>query len=139
MARFDVDPRTNELVGEVISAAIEAHTELGGPGLLEEIYEDALCVEFELRSIPFERQKRLPVVYKGRRLMRHYVLDLLVGGVLVVELKATEHDNEIYRSQCNTHLVLTNLHLGLVINFGQAKVKDGLHRVINRAYRPPSH
>ena len=136
--RIPVDDATNEHSHQVIGAAIEVHRELGGPGLLEEVYEEALCVEFELRDIPFERQKRLAVRYKGLALMKHYVLDLLVGGVLVVELKATEHDHVVYRAQCNTQLVLTNLHLGLVVNFGLPSVRDGLHRVINRSYRPPT-
>ena len=132
-----IDAATERFSHEVIGCAIEVHRELGGPGLLEEVYEQALAVEFGLRGVPFERQKRLPVVYKGEPLGKTYVLDLLVGGCLVVECKATVEDHPVFRSQCLTQLHLTNLQLGLVVNFGQRTVKQGVHRVVNPRYRPP--
>ena len=134
---IEVDQATNRLAYDVIGAAIEVQTELGGPGLLEEIHEEALCIELGLRGIPFERQRRLPVYYKGRETRKYYVLDLLVGGVLLVELKATAEDHQVYQAQCRTQLVLTNLHLGLVINFGQRSIKQGVHRVFNEKFRGP--
>ena len=135
-ARVEVDPETNKFAHAVIGAAIEVHTELGGPGLLEEIDELALCRELHLRDIPHQRQHAVPVFHKGHPLGKRYVVDLLVGGRLIVELKATEEDHVVYRAQCRTQLVLTNLHLGLVINFGQRSIKQGTHRVINSKYRP---
>ena len=116
--RLPVDDATNALVEQVIGAAIEVHRELGGPGLLEEIYEEAFARELELRAIRYERQCPVPVVYKGHRLIKRYVLDLLIERRLIVELKATIEDNPIFRSQCLTQLRITNFHLGLVINFG---------------------
>ena len=121
----------NELSHEIIGAAIEVHRELGGPGLLENCYEEALCCELELRGIHVQRQIELPVVYKGRTLAKRYRLDLLVEDLVIVECKATEEDHPIHRAQCLTHLRLTEKRLGLVINFGQQYLKDGVHRVVN--------
>ena len=120
----------NDLTHAVIGAAIEVHR-VFGPGLLEEAYEEALCVELSIRGIPFQRQVRVPLRYKGRQLKKDYVLDLLVDRRLVVECKATFEDHPIYRSQCLTQLKITDLRLGLVINFGQRTLKSGIHRVAN--------
>ena len=121
----------NELSHDVIGAAIEVHTELGGPGLLEDIYEEALCHELSLRGIQVERQVGIPVLYKGKELDKRLVLDILVGNKLIVEVKAVEKYNAVFESQLLTYLRLTNRKLGLVINFGESKVKDGVHRVVN--------
>ena len=121
----------NELSHDVIGAAIEVHTELGGPGLLEDIYEEALCHELSLRGIQVERQVGIPVVYKGKELDKRLVLDILVGNKLIVEVKAVEKYNAVFEAQLLTYLRLTNRKLGLVINFGESKVKDGVHRVVN--------
>ncbi len=121
----------NELSHLIIGAAIEVHRELGGPGLLEEIYEEALCCELEMKGLEVQRQVSVPVVYKGRELSKLYRLDLLVSGLVVVECKATEKDNSLFRAQCLTQLRLTGLKLGLVINFGNRFLKDGVHRVVN--------
>ena len=121
----------NELSHDVIGAAIEVHTELGVPGLLEDIYEEALCHELSLRGIQVERQVGIPVVYKGKELDKRLVLDILVGNKLIVEVKAVEKYNAVFESQLLTYLRLTNRKLGLVINFGESKVKDGVHRVVN--------
>lgn len=109
----------NELSYEIIGAAIEVHRELGGPGLLEDVYEEALCYELTFRGMEVERQIPVPVIYKGKQLKKHYVLDLLVGGKVVVENKATEQYNKIFEAQLLTHLRLTGKKLGLVINFGE--------------------
>ncbi len=121
----------NELSHLIIGASIEVHRELGGPGLLEEIYEEALCCELEMKGLEVQRQVSVPVVYKGRKLEKLYRLDLLVDGLVIVECKATEEDNALYRAQCLTQLRLTGLKLGLVINFGNKFLKDGVHRVVN--------
>ncbi len=121
----------NELSHLIIGAAIEVHRELGGPGLLEELYEEALCCELEMRHVEVQRQVPIPVIYKGRTLSKSYRRDLLVGGLVIVECKATEEDNVLYRAQCLTQLRLTELKLGLVINFGNRFLKDGVHRVVN--------
>ena len=121
----------NELSHEIIGAAIEVHKELGGPGLLESIYEEALCAELDLRHIPSQRQIEVPVFYKGRSLEKRFRLDLLVAELVIVEAKAVEEFNAVYLAQCLTQLRVTGKKLGLVINFGEKYVKDGIHRVVN--------
>lgn len=121
----------NLLSQAIVDAAIEAHRTLGGPGLLESIYRDALALEIQSRGVVVEREKPVPVKYKGQVLNTPLRLDLLVGGLVVVECKATIDYNPIFESQVLTYLRLTGLKLGLVINFGQRLVKHGIHRVVN--------
>jgi GxxExxY protein len=121
----------NALSRTIIGAAIEVHKELGRPGLLEDMYEEALCAELKLRGISADRQIEVPVFYKRRRLNKNYRLDLLVENLVIVEVKSTEQHNAVLESQCLTHLRLTQKQLGLVINFGQRFLKDGIHRVVN--------
>lgn len=121
----------NKLSNVVIGAAIEVHRELGGPGLLEDIYEEALCYELSLQGIEVKRQVGVPVVYKGKQLRKRLVLDILAGEKLIVEVKAVDKYNTIFETQLLTYLRLSNRKLGLVINFGEPLVKDGVHRVVN--------
>ena len=121
----------NEVAAIVVDAAIEVHRTLGGPGLLESVYEEALVFELEDRGLQVERQKEVRITYKGKRLANVLRVDLLVGGKLVVECKATVQDNAIYDAQALTYLRLLDLRLALVINFGQRLVKDGISRVVN--------
>ncbi len=121
----------NELSGEIIRAAIEVHTELGGPGLLEDVYEEALCHELQLRGLEVQRQVPVQIEYKGKLLSKRLKLDLLVNGEIIVEVKSVESYNDIYQAQLLTYLRLTKKKLGLVINFGEKLVKDGVHRVAN--------
>ena len=121
----------SELSGQIIGAAIEVHRVLGGPGLLESIYEAALCHEFSLKKLNFQRQLPVPVRYKGVVIRDPLYLDLLVEGKIIVEVKATEQDPLIHQTQLLTYLRLTGIHLGLLINFGKRHVKDGICRLIN--------
>ena len=121
----------NEISKVILDAAIAVHTELGGPGLLESYYEKALKHELQLRGLSVETQKPVPVVYKGKEIGEPYRLDMLVDGKVIVECKATEKNNPIFSAQVLTYLKLTNLKLGIVINFGQQKIKDGWTRVAN--------
>ena len=121
----------NDLSGSVIGAAIEVHQELGGPGLLESVYEEALCHELSIREFNVQRQVPVPITYKGQPLKTPLFLDILVNGQLIIEVKATEKYNTIYESQLLTYLRLTGLKLGLVINFGERRLVDGVHRVVN--------
>ncbi|MCB9420673.1 MAG: GxxExxY protein [Ardenticatenaceae bacterium] len=123
-----MEKREDSLSNEIIGAAIEVHKQLG-PGLLESAYEECLAYEFTLRQIPFERQKPLPVVYKGVQLDVGYRLDLLVGGLVVVELKAVEKFAPIHEAQMITYLKLTNCKLGLLLNFNVRLMKNGIKRV----------
>lgn len=119
------------LAHRVIGAAIEVHRILG-PGLLESIYEDALCVELAPAGTSFERQVTMRVLYK-----RHDIgekrLDLLVSGELVVELKAVESISPVHFAQMLSYLNLKHLRLGLLVNFNVAELRQGIKRVINNS------
>jgi len=120
----------NDLTGKVIGAAIEVHKALG-PGLLESAYEECLCRELELRKFFFERQKELPVEYKGVKLDCGYRLDILVENRLIVELKACESLQPIHEAQLLTYLKLTGIKVGLLINFNVPVLKEGIKRLVN--------
>ena len=117
------------LSNRIIGAAIEVHRHLG-PGLLESTYETCLVREFELRHIPFERQKSLPVQYKGERLDAGYRIDLLVDNLVIVELKAVEQLLPVHIAQVLTYLRLTGCKLGLLLNFNHVLMKDGVQRIV---------
>jgi GxxExxY protein len=121
----------NEISKIILTSAIEVHRSLGGPGLLESVYEEALAWELHQRGQVVERQKEIPIIYKGYRLGMPFRLDLLVSDLVIVECKATSEYNSIYGSQLLTYLRLSGLKLGLVINFGENLVKNGIHRVVN--------
>jgi len=125
---IEPDQATNELAHAVIGAAIEVHRQLG-PGFLESVYEEALSVELEDRQIPFERQMEISVPYKHRHIGVQRI-DLLVGGSLIVELKAIEALAEIHRAQVISYLKATHLRLGLLINFNVPILKDGIQRIV---------
>ena len=117
----------NELTHGIIGAAIEVHRCLG-PGLLESCYEECLARELQLWSLPFERQKALPVVYRDVKLECGYRIDLLVDGRVVVELKAIEAIAPVHEAIVLTYLRLSGCKLGLLINFNVAVLKDGIRR-----------
>ncbi len=122
------DPRLDRLAHDVIGAAIEVHHELG-PGLLESVYEEALCVELTLRRIPFLRQPTVDLSYKGHPVGKGR-LDVLVDGDLVVELKAVEALNDIHKAQVISYLKTTQRQLALLINFNVKLLKDGIVRIV---------
>lgn len=123
--------RENKLSYEIIGAAIEVHKVLGGPGLLESVYEEALAWEINNRGYDVERQLSVPISYKENILASPLRIDMLVEKCVIVENKATANYNDIFEAQTLTYLRLMNLRLGLVINFGEQFVKNGIHRVIN--------
>lgn len=114
----------------VIGAAIEVHR-LIGPGLLESVYERALCRELSLRGIGAERQVHLLVLYKGEALNCNIKLDLLVERSVVVEVKSVEKLVPIHKAQLLTYLRLRDLWLGLLLNFNVEILRDGIRRVLN--------
>jgi len=116
----------------VIGAAIEVHRTLG-PGLLESVYEVALCEELRSRGIPFERQKAVPIRYRGLILDVGLRLDVLVGDQLVLELKSVDHIHEIHEAQLLTYLRLAHKPVGLLINFDVPLLKRGIRRFVNDA------
>lgn len=121
----------DEISYKVIGAAIEVHKTLGGPGLLEGIYESSLYHELKLRGLKVERQVRVPVTYKGVEVREPLIIDLLVEEKLIIEVKATEKESPIHEVQLLTYLRLTGKKLGLMINFGRESVKKGISRVVN--------
>ena len=121
----------NEISAVILDAAITVHNAIGGPGVLESYYEAALACELDIRGLEVETQKPVPVIYRGRVIGEPYRLDMLVEDKVIVECKATEKNNPIFASQVLTYLKLTNLKLGIVVNFGQARIKDGWTRVAN--------
>lgn len=118
---------SDDLTERIIGAAIEVHRVLG-PGLLESIYEEALCHEFELRGISFERQKELDVIYKGHRI-KSQKIDILVEKHVVVELKAVSKLPDVATAQTLSYLKATNLKRALLINFGEKRLVDGVKRL----------
>jgi GxxExxY protein len=124
------DQGFNALTERIIGAAIEVHRELG-PGLLEAVYEECLCVELKSRGLAFQRQIQLPVQYKGARVDCGFRLDLLVEGRVVLELKAVEQVLAVHKSQLLTYLRLTGHKLGLLLNFNVPFMTSGIHRVVN--------
>ena len=121
------DTEINALTERVIGFAIEVHRLLG-PGLLEPVYETALCIELDDAQIPYARQTRLPAFYKGRRL-GEYRIDLLVGDSLIVEVKAVERTIPLFEAQLLTYLRITGRPLGLLLNFNSRLLKDGIKRM----------
>ena len=126
--RQEPDAELDALARLVIGAAIEVHRQLG-PGLLEAVYEEALCIELELRKISFTRQPGVGITYKGRPVGKGK-LDLLVGERLIVELKSVERLAPIHSAQMISYLRMTNRVLGLLINFNVPLLKDGIKRVV---------
>ncbi len=121
----------NELSKIIVSAAIEVHRTLGGPGLLESIYEAALCHELVLQGLQVQRQIAIPVSYKGVKIKDPLFVDMLVNNKVIIEVKSVEKNHPIFQSQVLTYLRLTGVKLGLFINFGEAHVRNGVIRVVN--------
>jgi GxxExxY protein len=127
--RRDLSSHLNQITQAVIGAAIEVHRTLG-PGLLESAYHECLCREMLERNIPFERERPLPVEYKGIRLECGYRLDLLVAGEVVVEIKSVEALAPVHDAQLLTYLRLGGWKVGLLINFNVPVLKQGIHRKV---------
>ncbi len=119
------------LTEKIVEAAVEVHQLLGGPGLLESIYESALCHELGLRGIHTQRQIPIPVIYKSAFVRDPLYLDILVENKLIIEVKATGKDYHIYQIQLATYLRLTKISCGILINFGKEYVKEGISHVLN--------
>lgn len=121
----------NEISRRIVELAIEVHRTLGGPGLLESVYEEALAWELAQSNLLVQGQVSLPIKYKNRALSQEFRIDMIVESLVIVECKATTKSNEIFEAQTLTYLRLSGLKLGLVINYGERLVKDGIHRVVN--------
>lgn len=122
----------NEISRVIVDAAIEVHRQLGGPGLIEDMYEESLCHELELRGLQVRRQIGFKVRYKGKELDKRLRIDVIVEDKVIVEVKSVDEYHPVFEAQLLTYLRQTDRRLGLVINFGERLVKDGIHRVVNR-------
>ncbi|MFA5621953.1 MAG: GxxExxY protein [Thermovirgaceae bacterium] len=120
----------NNISGQIIKGAIEVHKQLG-PGLLESTYEGCLIYELVDSGLSVQSQVPFPVKYKGKLIDIGYRVDLLVEGIVVVELKSVERLLPIHSAQILTYLKLNGLKVGLLINFNAQKIKDGIRRFIN--------
>ena len=117
------------LTEKIIGAAIEVHKYLG-PGLLESAYEECLCHELNLRGLKFERQKPIPLEYKGIKLDCGYRLDIIVEEKVILEIKTVDAITPVHEAQFLTYLRLANLKVGLILNFNVPVLKDGIRRMI---------
>ncbi len=119
---------SDDLIGEVISAAIDVHRVLG-PGLLESVYEQALAFELSERNIRFLRQVEVPVIYRGHDLGTAFIADMIVDDGLLLELKAIEAFTSVHLAQVMSYLRLLNIKRGLLFNFNTKLLRDGIKRV----------
>jgi len=123
--------RSEDLVAKaIVSAGFKVHRTLG-PGLLERVYEACLAYELERAGLRVERQVSFPVIYEGLVFDEGYRVDLLVGGLVVVELKAADKIQPIWKAQILSYLKLANKRIGLLLNFNTPLFKDGIQRFVN--------
>jgi len=120
----------NDISNLIIGSAIEVHKQLG-PGLLESAYEECLCFELRKEGVKYEKQKALPIVYKNVKLDCGYRIDLLVESKVIVELKSVDTLLPIHTAQLLSYLKISDLKLGLLINFNVKILKDGIKRIVN--------
>ena len=120
----------NEIAKRVLDAAFLVHTNLG-PGLLESVYEVVLAHELRKAATRVERQKPMPIAYDGILFEEGYRADLVVEGKVIVELKSVAALSAVHAKQVLTQLRLSNLKLGLLLNFGESKLKNGIKRIVN--------
>lgn len=120
----------NEITYEVRGAVYDVYKELG-PGLLESVYEEALCFELKQRGLKVERQVLVPVTYKGNVLKTEFRLDDLVEDKVIVELKSVEEMKKVFSKQLLTYLRLMNKRVGLLVNFNTDDILKSMHRIVN--------
>ena len=125
MDKLELENRISE---RIIKCAIEVHKQLG-PGLLESIYEECLCKEFELNGVKYLRQKEIPIVYKNIKLPERYRIDLVVENVVIAEIKCVGTILPVHQAQLLTYLKLTGLNLWLILNFNADLMKNGIKRM----------
>jgi GxxExxY protein len=126
----DTKKKSDILSKKNVGAAIEVHRHLG-PGLLESACEQALCYELSIRNIDFERQKHIPAIYKEVNLDCGYRIDILVDDLVIVELKSVNKIDPLFEAQLLTYLKLSQLWLGILLNFNVPIMKHGIKRIVN--------
>jgi GxxExxY protein len=125
-----LDPRLNEISRKIVDAAFAVHTNLG-PGLLESVYRECVIFELQERGLKVDVEVDVPILYRGRKLLSTLRLDLLVEHEVIVELKAIEGVLPVHRAQLLSYLRLADKRLGLLINFNEVLIKDGIRRIVN--------
>ena len=120
----------NEITYQIRGALFDVYNALG-PGLLESVYEEALCFELSQRGLNVERQVEVPIIYKGNSLRTSLRLDVLVERQVIIELKSVEDMKAVYGKQLLTYLRLMDLHLGLLVNFNTSNIRDSIQRIVN--------
>ncbi|MBI2807658.1 MAG: GxxExxY protein [Planctomycetes bacterium] len=120
----------NDLSAIIVDAALKVHRTLG-PGLLESVYESALALELRKRGLTVEVQKEIPAFYEGVELGIGFRADLIINGLVLIELKSVETVKDVFKKTTLTYLRLTGLRLGLLMNFNEALLKDGIKRIVN--------
>ena len=120
----------NEISYQIRGAIFDVYNTLG-PGLLESVYEEALCFELGQRGLVVERQKEVPIIYKDNTLKTTLRLDVLVEHRVIVELKSVEEMKPVFGKQLLTYLRLMNLHLGILVNFNTSNIRDSIQRIVN--------
>ena len=120
----------NEIGTIIVDEAVKLHKGLG-PGLLEIVYEAVLARRLEKRGLVVERQKPISIEYEGEHFDEGFRADLIVNGLVIIELKSVERLSPVHKKQLLTYLRLTNLRVGYLLNFGDALMKDGIRRIIN--------
>ena len=121
----------NEIAKIVVNTCYDIHVSLG-PGLLESVYEEILFYELTVRGLSVERQKAIPVIWGDRKMEIGFRADLVVEGKVIIELKSVEAIAPVHPKQLLTYLRITGLKLGLLINFNETLIKDGITRIVNR-------
>lgn len=122
--------KENEITGKLIELFLKIHRELG-PGLLESVYEEAICYELELAKISYKRQQEILVQYDGVILGKGFRSDIIVMDKVIIEIKSVEHVLPVHYKQLLTYLRLSDKRVGLLVNFNVELIKNGVRRVIN--------
>ncbi len=121
---------TNNLSKEVVDCIFQVHNNLG-PGLLESVYEEVLCFELQNRGLQFTRQHAIPVIYKNKKLDLGFRADIIVENRIIIEIKSIETIAPVHHKQILSYLKLSNINLGLLVNFNVNLIKEGMHRIVN--------
>ncbi|MEJ7611625.1 MAG: GxxExxY protein [Ferruginibacter sp.] len=121
----------NEIAGIAVNLCFKIHRQYG-PGLFEKVYEEIFCYEWNKTGLPLVRQRGIKVIHDGVDMGIGFIPDLIVCEKLIIELKSIETLNEVHYKQLLTYLKLTDLRLGLLVNFKVALIKDGIHGIVNK-------
>jgi GxxExxY protein len=121
----------NELSKLAVEVCFKIHMQYG-PGLFESVYEEIFCYEWSKTGIPFTRQQAIPLIHEEIKMEAGFRADMIIDNKIIIELKSIEALAPVHYKQLLTYLKLTDLKLGLLVNFNVNLVKDGIHRIVNK-------